>query len=130
MGRPPLEKPENYTAPAGTSSVPVVPSPLQDAIEKLATPVASSAGAALTQAELEVQRKNILLEAREVARVRQEFDISMREYNSAHGFTPVANPVSHIDEVRARGRDLNAEMAREGRVKSSRAVSPYVGSSA
>ena len=70
--------------------MPVTPSPLQDTIEKLATPVAPSADAALAQAELEEQRKNILQEALEVARVRQEFDISLREYNKAHGFTLVA----------------------------------------
>ena len=59
--RPPLERPQNRTAQAGTSGVPMTPSPLQDVIEKLATPVAPSADAALTQAELEEQRKNILL---------------------------------------------------------------------
>ena len=123
MGRPPLEKPENRTAPAGASAVPVVPSPLQDVIEKLATPVATGIDAALAQAELEEQRKNILLEAREVARIRQELDISMREYNSAHGFTPVANPVSRINEVRARGRDLNLEIERDGRARSARTAS-------
>ena len=100
--RLPLERPQNRTAQAGTSGVPVTPSPLQDVIEKLATPVAPSADAALTQAELEEQRKNILEEALEVARVRQEFDISLREYNKAHSFTPVANPVSRMDEVRTR----------------------------
>ena len=56
-------------------------------------------------------------------RVRQEFDISLREYNKAHGFTPVANRTSRIDEVRIRGRDLNAEIARDGRSKSSRIAS-------
>ena len=122
--RPPLERPQNRMAQAGTSGVPVTPSPLQDVIEKLATPVAPSADAALTQVELEEQRQSILLEAREVARrVRQEFDISMREYNSAHGFTPVANPVSRIEEVRARGRDLNAEIDRDGRARSARTAS-------
>ena len=65
-----MERPQNLTA--STSSMPVTPSPLQDVIEKLATPVAPSADAALTQAELEEQRKNILLESIEVARVRQE----------------------------------------------------------
>ena len=94
------------------SSVPVTPSPLQNVIEKLATPVAPSADAALTQAELEEQRQSILLEAREVARFRQEFDISMCEYNSAHGFTPVANPVSRINEVRARGRAQSRDRKR------------------
>ena len=85
--RPPLERPENRTTQAGTSGVPVTLSPLQDAIEKLATPVAPSADAALAQAEPDEQRKSILEEALEVARVRQEFDISLREYNKAHGFT-------------------------------------------
>ena len=47
----------------------------------------------------------------------------MREYNSAHGFTPVANPVSRMDEVHTRGRDLNAEIARDGRARSGRTVS-------
>ena len=75
--RPPLEKPENRAAHAGTSSVPVVPGPLQNVIEKLATPVAPSADAALAQAQLEEQRQSILQEAIEVARVRQEFDISL-----------------------------------------------------
>ena len=103
--------------------MPVTPSPLQDVIEKLATPVAPSADAALTQAELEEQRKNILLDAIEVARVRQEFDISLREYNKAHGFAPVANQTSRMHEVRNRGRDLNAEIGRDGRSKSSRTVS-------
>ena len=64
-----MERPENRAAQASTSSVPVTPSPLQDVIEKLAIPVASSADVALTQAELEEQRKDILLGAIEVARV-------------------------------------------------------------
>ena len=81
---PPLEKPENCAAHAGASAVPVVPSPLQDVIEKLATPVAPSADAALAQAELDEQRKSILQEAIEVARVRRDFDISLHDYNSAH----------------------------------------------
>ena len=92
-------------------------------IEKLTTLVAPGADAALAQAEQDEQRKNVLLEAMEVARVRQEFDISLREYNIAHGFTPVANPGSRMDEVRIRGRDLNAEIARDGRAKSGRTAS-------
>ena len=111
-----MERPENRTAPASTASVPVTPSPLQNVFEKLATPVVPSADAALTQAELEEQRESILLEAIEVARIRQELDISMREYNSAHGFTPVANPVSRINEVRARGRDPPRMLSRRKRL--------------
>ena len=57
--RPPMERPENRTVQAGTSRVPVAPSPLQDVIDKLATPMALSADAALAQAELDQQRKDI-----------------------------------------------------------------------
>src|SRR5664279_826167 len=118
-GRPPLERAENLSGQAGTSSVPVRPNPLQETIEKLAMTVVPSADAALTQTQLEEQRQYILQEAIEVARVRQEFDISLREYNKAHGFTPVANHPSRIDDVRNRGKNLNVEIARDGRSKSS-----------
>jgi hypothetical protein len=67
---------------------------------------------------LEEQRRNILQEAIEVAQIRQEFDITLREYNKAHGFTPIAAQPSRVGEVRNRGRNLNAEMGRDGRSKS------------
>ena len=88
-------------------------------IEKLAVPVIPSTDVVLTQTQLEEQRQYILQEAIEVARVRQEFDISLHEYNIAHGFTPVANHPSRINDVRNRGKNLNAEIARDGRSKSS-----------
>ena len=59
-GRPPLERAENLSGRASTSSVPVRPNPLQETIEKLAMPVVPSADAALTQAQLEEQRQYIL----------------------------------------------------------------------
>ena len=99
--RPPMEKPENIARQAGTSNMPVRPNPLRETIEKLAVPVVSSTDVVLTQTQLEEQRQYILQEAIEVARVRQEFDISLREYNIAHGFTPVANHPSRMNEVRA-----------------------------
>ena len=40
-----------------------------------------------------------------------------REYNKAHGFTPVAAQPSKVGEVRNRGRNLNAEMSRDARAK-------------
>lgn len=51
-----------------------------------------------------------------MARARQELEISLREYNKAHGLnsTAVDNP-SQVGEVRNRGRNLNAEIARDGR---------------
>jgi hypothetical protein len=110
---PPLERTENLADGAGTSAVPTTPTVLQAAIDKLKAPVDADAGIALTQAQLQEQHQNILQEAIEVAKIRQEFDIMLREYNRAHGFTPVSvNRPSRIEELHARGRNLNAEIDR------------------
>ena len=111
--KPAYERQENITERAGTSTPPI-PNVLQATIDRLATPVVPTTDFALTQAELEEQRQSVLREATEVARVRQEFDISLREYNMAHGFTPVSKEPSRMPDVRARGRILNEEIARDG----------------
>jgi hypothetical protein len=41
---------------------------------------------------------------------REWFNRQLREYEAAHGFTPVVTRPSRIDEVRTRGRDLNTEL--------------------
>jgi hypothetical protein len=84
--------------------------------------VIPSAELALTQAQLEEQHQQILLEATEITRAKQEFDISLREYNMAHGLTPVANMPSRLGDVRNRGRNLNAEINRDGRSRSGRSI--------
>jgi len=122
--KPPLERTENFAEDAGTSRVLVRPNPLQETIEKLAMPVAPSVDAVLAQDQLEERRQHIHQEAIEVSGIRQELDISMREYNTAHGFTPVAKLPSRIGEVRNRGRNLNDEFARDGRSKSNLSASP------
>lgn len=116
MARPPMEKPENIAAQAGTSAVPAKPTPLQSTIKRLTLPVAPNANSAQLQAELELERQKLLQEAVDVARARQELEISLREYNKAHGLnsTAVDNP-RRVGEVRNRGRNLNAEIARDGR---------------
>ena len=42
----------------------------------------------------------------------------MREYHSAHGLTPLSKQPSRFGLVRNRGRDLNDEIARDGRARS------------
>jgi len=112
---PPLERTENLAGGAGTTADPATPTVLQAAIDRLKAPVDADAGIALTQAQLQEQRQDILQEAIEVAKVRQEFDITLREYNRAHGFTPVSvERPSRIEELRARGRNLNADIDRAG----------------
>ena len=107
----PLERRENLRDQAGTSNVPVRTAPLDDVIEKLAVPVAIGTDVALTGAELELRRQSLLQEALAVAEIRREFGITLREYNQAHGLTPVAARPSRVEDVRKRGKNLNAEIA-------------------
>jgi hypothetical protein len=54
---------------------------------------------------------------------RERFNRQLREYEAAHGFTPVVTQPSQIDEVRTRGRDLNTEIDKGARNKSHSATS-------
>jgi hypothetical protein len=54
---------------------------------------------------------------------REWFNRQLREYEAAHGFTPVVTQPSRIEEVRTRGRDLNAELGKDARAKSHSATS-------
>ena len=108
---------------AGTSGGQGRPSPLEVVIEKLATPVATSADPALAQAELEQQRVELHREALAMDEMRKELARDLREYNGAHGFTPVSRRPSRIDAVRQRGKGLGAEIDRDGRSASSRTAS-------
>jgi hypothetical protein len=67
---PPLERTENLGDQAGTLGVSAKPTYLQATIEKLVVPVNTGADVALTQAQLEEQRWNILQEAMEIAQIR------------------------------------------------------------
>ena len=42
----------------------------------------------LPEAELEQRRKDLLEQARELSEQKRQFDITLREYNIAHDFTP------------------------------------------
>ena len=86
-------------------------------------PVAAGTDAAQMEAELESRRQSQHQEALAMAEVRREFGITLREYNQAHGFTPVATHPSRIEDVRKRGKGLNAEIARDGRSSSSKTPS-------
>ena len=103
--------------------MPVRSAPLEEIIEKLAVPVAAGTDAAQMEAELEARRQSLHQEALEMAEVRREFGITLREYNQAHGLTPVAARPSRIEDVRKRGKGLNAEIARDGRSSSSKTPS-------
>jgi hypothetical protein len=54
---------------------------------------------------------------------RERYNWQLREYEAAHGFTPVVTWPSQIEEVRTRGRDLNTELDKGARDKSHSATS-------
>jgi hypothetical protein len=51
------------------------------------------------------------------------FNRDLREYEAGQSFTPVINWRSRVDEVRARGRDLNAELEKYNITKANSVVS-------
>ena len=104
---------------AETSRAPVRTEPLRETVERLNVPGA---------AELEAERLSLLEEAEQLAEVRRDFDRVMREYDAAHGLSPVGGRPNREAEVRRRGKGLNAEIDRDGRAASS--VTPSVMSAA
>jgi hypothetical protein len=112
--KPAYERPKNLNGGVGTSSASPTLTLHQAAINKLAMPVVINANLAMTQ-ELEEQRQQILQEANEIVRARQELDITFREYNIAHCFTPVNNEPSRVGNVWNRGGNLNRKLARDVR---------------
>jgi hypothetical protein len=53
----------------------------------------------------------------------ERFNRQLREYEAAHGFTPVVTQPSRIEEVRTRRRELNTELDKGARAKSHSATS-------
>jgi hypothetical protein len=117
---PPLEHVENL---AGTSGVPARGEVLLPIIDRLLEPVRSGDDPEQTREVLEGSRQALVDEALAMNQERERFNRQLREYEAAHGFTPVVTRPSRIEEVRARGRDLNAEIGKDARDKSHTATS-------
>ena len=86
-------------------------------------PLMVEGNAEQVRAQLEEHRKAVIREAEELARAKEEYESIVREYNAAQCFTPVAKGPSRINEVRDRGKRLNAEIDRDGRARVSRTAS-------
>jgi hypothetical protein len=97
--------------------------PLQPIINQLLEPVQSSDDPEQTKEILVEQRQALVDECLAMQQGRDNFNRDLREYEVAQGFTPVINWHSRVDEVRARGRDLNAELEKDNRTKANSAVS-------
>jgi hypothetical protein len=118
--RPPLERVENL---AGTSGVPARGQPLLPIIDRLLEPVRSGDDPEQTKEILEGSHQALIDEALAMHQEREWFNRQLREYEAAHGFTPVVTRPSRIEEVRTRGRDLNTELGKDARAKSHSATS-------
>jgi hypothetical protein len=118
QAKPALERAENIT---GTSNVPPAATPLQAAMDVLSTAITPNADAAATHAELEAYRKALLTGAADVAHAQRDLDITLREYNVAHGFASVSAAPARVAATRLRGRNLDKDLRRE--VQSRKSVS-------
>jgi hypothetical protein len=118
--RPPLERVEHL---AGTSGMPARGEVLLPIIDRLLAPVQSGDDPEQTREVLEGSRQALVDEALAMNQERERFNRQLREYEAAHGFTPVVTRPSRIEEVRARGKNLNTELGKDTRAKSHTATS-------
>jgi hypothetical protein len=92
-------------------------------IDQLLEPVRSGDDPEQTREVLEGSRQALIDEALAMHQERERFNRQLREYEAAHGFTPVVTRPSRIEEVITRGRDLNTELGKDARDKSHTATS-------
>ncbi|KAK1665476.1 hypothetical protein QYE76_053635 [Lolium multiflorum] len=79
----------------------------------LATPIAQNADAAATQVDLEAQRQKLLSGAANIVKAQQELNLTLREYNAAHGFASVSAHPARVAGNRLKGRNLDQDLRRE-----------------
>ncbi|KAK1599869.1 hypothetical protein QYE76_018449 [Lolium multiflorum] len=113
---PNLERHVDPNASGSGPKAPPPPSRLEQVRAKLSTPLTTTAGtdAAAVEADLEAHRVLLLKQTEELAAAKRQWDITQREYNRAHGLTPGGDNPSRAGEIRRRGRDLGAEIDRDG----------------
>ncbi|KAK1670554.1 hypothetical protein QYE76_058713 [Lolium multiflorum] len=107
--KPPTERDQEV---AGTSAAPPE-TPLQAAMNVLATPIAQNIDPAAAQAELEAQRQKLLSGGADIIRAQRELNLTLREYNAAHGFASVSAQPARIPENRLRARNLDQDLRKD-----------------
>ncbi|KAK1615473.1 hypothetical protein QYE76_020990 [Lolium multiflorum] len=107
--KPPLER---DAGAAGASSAPPE-TPLQAAMNVLATPIAQNIDPAAAQAELEATRKTLLSGGADIIRAQRELNLTLREYSAAHGFASVSAQAARMPENRLKARNLDQDLRKE-----------------
>ncbi|KAK1697702.1 hypothetical protein QYE76_014399 [Lolium multiflorum] len=78
----------------------------------LAMPIAHNADVAATQVELEAHRQTLLTDAVDVIRAQQELNLTLHEYNAAHGFASVSANHARVAGNRLKARNLDQDLRR------------------
>ena len=111
---PHLERNADGGASASGPKAPPPPSRLEEARAKLSTPLTAGADPTTIGPDLEAHRQFLLKQAEEVAAAKRQLEITRREFDRAHGFTPAGNDPSRAGQIRRRGGGLGAEIDRDG----------------
>ncbi|KAK1606049.1 hypothetical protein QYE76_029722 [Lolium multiflorum] len=114
MRGPNLERNIDPNASGSGPKAPPPPSRLDAVRAKLSTPLTPGADPTAIEADLEAHRQLLLKQTEELAAAKRQMEITQREYNRAHGLTPGGDGPSRAGQIRRRGRDLGAEIARDG----------------
>ncbi|KAK1677429.1 hypothetical protein QYE76_038277 [Lolium multiflorum] len=111
---PALERTGAGGASGSGPKQPQPPSRLDEVQAKLSSPLTAGADPTTIEADLEAHRQLLLRQAEELAAAKRQLEITRREYDHAHGFTPAGNDASRIGHIRRRGGGLGAEIDRDG----------------
>nr|XP_051221077.1 uncharacterized protein LOC127339242 [Lolium perenne] len=111
---PNLERNIDGDASGSGPKAPPPPSRLEEVRAKLSTPLTAGADPTTIKADLEAHRQLLLKQAEEVAAAKRRLDITQRDFNCAHGYTPTGNDASRAGMIRCRGGSLAAEIECDG----------------
>ena len=87
---------------------------LEADFELLSTPIAPGADPTKTAAELEKMRQQMYDKALHLASTQRRLNVTMREYNTVHGFEPARGNTDKLSEIRRKGGDLGGALNRAG----------------
>jgi hypothetical protein len=110
---PVLERNTDGGVSGSGPKAPPPPSRLDEAREKLSTLLIAGTYPTI-DADLEAHRLLLPKQAEEVAAAKRQLEITRREYDRAHGFTPAGNNPSRAGQISRGGGALGAEIDREG----------------
>ncbi|KAK1631567.1 hypothetical protein QYE76_005882 [Lolium multiflorum] len=111
---PALERHAGGGASGSGPNEPPPPSRLDEVRAKLSSPLTAGADPSTIEADLEAHRQLLLKQAEELATAKRQLEITRREYDRAHGFTPGGNKPSQAGQIRRRGGALGAEIDCDG----------------